>query len=47
MFTYTLMPMSELIEKVRILKPELTDKEVLAYLINMNYVLDNTDPFVI
>lgn len=41
-----IMSMSELIENVRILKPELTDNEVLDYFMNMDYILDGIDPFI-
>lgn len=35
--------MSELIENIRLVKPELTDKEVLDYIMNTDYILDGID----
>lgn len=44
MFTYSFISMSELIEKISLVKSELTDQEVLEYIINTEYLLDGIDP---
>lgn len=45
MFTYNFISMLELIENIRLIKSELTDKEVLDYIMNADYILDGIDPF--